>query len=79
MPVRAALATGVARGMGKQRRRDVRLHSEAVAEVSGEFIVMRKPFELSEVSRTTARMIAASKQPASSNVVRLRDARRGQT
>jgi PAS domain S-box-containing protein len=54
-------------------------YSETTAAVSTEFIVLRKPFELSEVSRTAARMIAASKQPDSSNVIRLRDSRRGQT
>ena len=33
---------------------------------------MRKPFQLAELSRAAGRMIAESKQPASSNVVRLR-------
>jgi hypothetical protein len=33
---------------------------------------MRKPFQLAELSRAAARMIAESKQPATTNVVRLR-------
>ena len=47
-------------------------YSQAAAEAAPEFPVMRKPFQLAELSRSTARMIAESKQPASSNVVRLR-------
>jgi hypothetical protein len=33
---------------------------------------MRKPFQLAELSRAAARMIAESKQPATTNVVGLR-------
>jgi DNA-binding LytR/AlgR family response regulator len=47
-------------------------YSQAAAEAAPEFTVMRKPFELAELSRATARMIAESKQPATTNVVRLR-------
>jgi PAS domain S-box-containing protein len=47
-------------------------YSQAAAEAAPEFTVMRKPFQLAELSRATARMIAESKQPASTNVVRLR-------
>jgi PAS domain S-box-containing protein len=47
-------------------------YSQAAADAAPEFTVMRKPFQLAELSRATARMIAESKQPASSNVVRLR-------
>jgi CheY-like chemotaxis protein len=47
-------------------------YSQAAAEAASEFPVMRKPFQLAELSRATARMIAESKQPATSNVVRLR-------
>jgi CheY-like chemotaxis protein len=50
-------------------------YSRTAAEASGEFIVMPKPVGLSELSRVAARMIAEAKQPASTNVVRLRDAR----
>jgi CheY-like chemotaxis protein len=38
--------------------------------------IIRKPFDLSELSRTVARLIAESKQPADSNLVRLSEARR---
>ena len=34
--------------------------------------MMRKPFQLAELSRVAGRMIAESKQPAITNVVRLR-------
>jgi PAS domain S-box-containing protein len=47
-------------------------YSQAAADAASEFPVMRKPFQLPELSRATARMIAESKQPATSNVVRLR-------
>jgi PAS domain S-box-containing protein len=48
-------------------------YSQAAPNAANEFILVRKPFELAEFSRTTARMIAQAKQPASSNLVRLRD------
>ena len=51
-------------------------YSHMVHEASAEFIVMRKPFKLAELSRTASRMIAESKQPPGTNVVRLRDVRR---
>jgi PAS domain S-box-containing protein len=41
-----------------------------------EFTIMRKPFELPELSRATARMIAEAKQPPLTNLVRLSDLRR---
>ena len=47
-------------------------YSQAAAEAAPEFTVMRKPFQLGELSRAAARMIAESKQPAVTNVVRLR-------
>ena len=47
-------------------------YSQAAAEAAPEFTVMRKPFQLAELSRAAARMIAESKQPAVTNVVRLR-------
>ena len=47
-------------------------YSEAAAEAGADFPVMRKPFQLAELSRAAARMIAESKQPAATNVVRLR-------
>ena len=42
------------------------------AQAAPEFTVMRKPFQLAELSRAAGRMIAESKQPAVTNVVRLR-------
>jgi DNA-binding NtrC family response regulator len=51
-------------------------YSESAATVGPEFVTLRKPFALAEISRTAARMIAQARQPASSNLVRLRDARR---
>jgi PAS domain S-box-containing protein len=41
-----------------------------------DFPVLRKPFDLSELSRTVARLIAEAKQPPDSNLVRLSEARR---
>jgi PAS domain S-box-containing protein len=41
-----------------------------------EFPILRKPFDLSELSRTVARLIAEAKQPPDSNLVRLSEARR---
>jgi CheY-like chemotaxis protein len=52
-------------------------YSHVANEAQADFIVIRKPFKLPELSRTTARMIAESKQPAITNVVRLRDVRDG--
>jgi PAS domain S-box-containing protein len=51
-------------------------YSHVVREASADFAVMRKPFKLAELSRVTSRMIAGSKQPIATNVVRLRDARK---
>jgi hypothetical protein len=48
-------------------------YSDAVSRVAGEFTVLRKPFLMAELSRTVARMIADTGQPAAANVVRLRD------
>jgi len=47
-------------------------YSQAAAEATPEFTVMRKPIQLAELARAAARMVAESKQPATSNVVRLR-------
>jgi CheY-like chemotaxis protein len=51
-------------------------YSEAASEASSEFAVLYKPFQLADVSRMAARLIAEARQPASSNLVRLRDVRR---
>ena len=50
-------------------------YSKAARDVGSEFHILRKPFELGELSRTVERMIAESKQPETSNIVRLRSAR----
>jgi PAS domain S-box-containing protein len=55
------LVTGYAQTLGKQ---------------DGEFPILRKPFDLPELSRVTARMIAEATQPPTTNLVRLRDIRR---
>jgi PAS domain S-box-containing protein len=50
-------------------------YSETAATVAQEFTVIRKPFELADLSQTAARMIAKAKQPRGSNIVPLRDVR----
>jgi PAS domain S-box-containing protein len=50
-------------------------YAEAVDKLGGDFAVLRKPFDLAELSRATARLIAEARQPPSSNLVRLRDVR----
>jgi PAS domain S-box-containing protein len=50
-------------------------YSQAAIEAAGDFVMMRKPIGLSELGRAAARMIAESRQPPDSNVVRLRNAR----
>jgi signal transduction histidine kinase/CheY-like chemotaxis protein len=51
-------------------------YSHVAQEASGDFVVMQKPFKLAELGRAASRLIAASKQPPGSNVVRLKGARR---
>jgi DNA-binding LytR/AlgR family response regulator len=46
-----------------------------VASDAVEFPILRKPFELADLSRLAARLVAEAKQPADTNVVRLRDAK----
>jgi PAS domain S-box-containing protein len=41
-------------------------------EIGDEFVVLRKPFDMAELSRVAARMIAGANQPATTNVVSLR-------
>lgn len=41
-----------------------------------QFPIIRKPFEISELSRTVARLIAEAQQPPDSNLIRLTEARR---
>jgi DNA-binding NtrC family response regulator len=51
-------------------------YSQAVADAGTEFTVLRKPFELAELIRVAARMIAEARQPPTTNLVRLPVARR---
>ena len=48
-------------------------YSQAAADVGFEFTILRKPVDIDELSRVAARLIAGARQPADSNVVRLRD------
>ena len=50
-------------------------YGDAAAKATPEFTVLRKPFEIAELSRVAARLIAEAKQPPTSNVVRLRGSR----
>ena len=52
-------------------------YSNVSEAASGNFIVMRKPFKLAELSRVSTRLIAEAKQPETTNIIRLRDARPG--
>jgi PAS domain S-box-containing protein len=52
-------------------------YSHLAAEAGADFTVMRKPFELADLSRVASRLIADARQPPNANVVRLRDVRRG--
>ena len=54
-------------------------YSNAALVLAGDFVVMRKPFQLAELSRVAARLIAEAKQPPGSNVVRLRAPRKDRT
>ena len=50
-------------------------YSQVAQDASAEFIVMKKPFSLAELSRVASRVIAEWKFPAGRKVVHLRDAR----
>ena len=50
-------------------------YSHLAPQVGSEFTLLRKPFDLAELSRVAARMIAQRGQTLGGNVVRLRDAR----
>jgi CheY-like chemotaxis protein len=47
-------------------------YSQAAQDALSEFPLLRKPFQIEELSRTSARLIAEARQPASSNIVRLK-------
>jgi PAS domain S-box-containing protein len=70
---------GVARALSHQKA-DLPVllvtgYSDAASRAAGEFTVLRKPFQMAELSRTVARMIADTRQPTPSNVVRFSDIR----
>jgi PAS domain S-box-containing protein len=50
-------------------------YSQAAHGAQEEFVVLRKPFQLADLSRTAARITAEARQPSTTNVVQLRDAR----
>jgi PAS domain S-box-containing protein len=52
-------------------------YSPEASQADSEFPMLRKPFQLAELSRALSRLIAESKQPDDSNVIRLRPAHRG--
>lgn len=51
-------------------------YSPAAARSEAGFPLMRKPFQLSDLSLAVSRLVAEAKQPPDSNVVRLRDTRK---
>ncbi|NVO15477.1 MAG: PAS domain S-box protein [Rhodoplanes sp.] len=65
----------------RQRRPDMPIvlvtgYSEAAAKAAAEFTVVRKPFQLADLSRATAKAIVEAGEGAPSNLVRLSKARR---
>jgi len=52
-------------------------YSDTAALAAPEFAVLRKPYQLVELSRAAAKVIAETRQPPPDNLVRLRDAKRG--
>jgi PAS domain S-box-containing protein len=52
-------------------------YSDTAALAAPEFAVLRKPYQLAELSRAAAKVIAETRQPPPGNLVRLRDAKRG--
>ena len=51
-------------------------YSDSAAAAQLEFMVLRKPYRLAELSRAIANVVAEMRQPTAGNLVRLRDARR---
>jgi len=54
-------------------------YSSSAAAAEAEFTVLREPCLLSELSRAMAKALAEARGPGADNVVRLQDARRGDT
>ncbi len=72
---------GLARAI-RQRHPDLPIilvtgYSNTAALADPEFAVLRKPYQLADLSRAAAKVIAETRQSPPSNLVRLRDARRG--
>jgi PAS domain S-box-containing protein len=71
---------GLARAI-RQRRPNLPIilvtgYSESAAAADSEFAVLRKPYQLVELSRAVAKVIAETREPPPGNLVHLRDARR---
>jgi DNA-binding LytR/AlgR family response regulator len=65
----------------RQRHADVPIvlvtgYSDSAAAAQREFLVLRKPYRLAELSRAIATVVAEARQPTAGNLVHLRDARR---
>ena len=54
-------------------------YSSAAEEAAGEFVLLRKPFQLVDLSRAVAKLHAQAQQANPSNLVNLRDAKRERT
>jgi PAS domain S-box-containing protein len=52
-------------------------YSPEAGQAGCDFPILRKPLQLAELSRALSRLIAKSKQPDDSNIIRLHQARRG--
>jgi len=64
----------------RQRRPDLPIvlvtgYSGSAAAAETEFTVLRKPYQLSDLSRATAKAITETRSSVASNIVRLQDAR----
>ena len=79
--------TGAMNGLGlaralRERQPDLPIilatgYSDLMKEAAGEFVVLRKPYQLAELSRAVVRLAGLSRQPTGgSNLVSFRDAKR---
>ena len=51
-------------------------YSNVIPSAEAEFAVLRKPYQLTDLSRAAAKLIAEAQSPPPSNLVSLRDVRR---